>query len=384
MTLWKSSKSLRVGYARRRSGLGSGPVWFLHVLVVAAACVHLSSFVAAQDRNSSRTPEPLAVIDGQPIYESQLPADEQAQLQRMQQQVYAVKLRALHTVLDQKLAEAEAKKQGVSVQELWKSEVISKVADPSDEQVSAYYQAHQGQINQPFDEVKDKIRQGLRDADVQKARIIYVQDLLQHAVNGGELVVLLRPPKAEMTVDPTRLRGDPKAPVTIVEFSDFSCSYCRKAESTLNDLLAKYPGKVKLGYRDFPLRQLHPQAQLAAEASRCAAEQGKYWEYHDLLFANPDKQSRDGLIEDARTLKLDDKQFDDCLNSGRYKPQIDQDISLGTRGGVVATPGFFVNGTFLNGAQPAAAFESVITQELSASSEKLTQSESPRVGGPND
>lgn len=135
-------------------------------------------------------------------------------------------------------------------------------------------------------------------------------------------------------------------------------------------MLAKYPGKVKLGYRDFPLRQLHPQAQLAAEASRCAVEQGKYWEYHDVLFANPEKQQRDDLIGYARTLKMDDKQFDACLSSGRFKPQIDQDIQLGTRLGIVATPGFFVDGIFLNGAQPTAAFEQIIDQELSASSQK--------------
>jgi protein-disulfide isomerase len=285
----------------------------------------------------------------------------------MLQQVYGVKLRALHAVLDQKLVEAEAKTKGVSVEDLMKSEVISRVADPSEDQVSAYYQTHQSQINQPFEDASDKIRQGLKDLEIQKARLLYVQDLLQQAVNDGELVVLLSPPKVEMTADPARLRGDSKAPVTIVEFSDFSCPFCQKAESTINGLLAKYQGKVKLGYRDFPLRQLHPQAQLAAEASRCAAEQGKYWEYHDLLFANLDKQGRDDLIKDARTLNLDDKQFDACLSSGRYKPQIEQDIQLGTRGGVVATPGFFVNGTFLNGAQPAAAFEKIIDEELSAS-----------------
>jgi protein-disulfide isomerase len=202
--------------------------------------------------------------------------------------------------LDQKLVQAEAKKKGLSAEDLVKSEVDSKAADPFEDQVRAYYQAHQGQINRPFDDVKEKIWQGLKDQEIQKARVVYIQGLMQQAVNDGGLVVLLRPPKVEMSFDPARLRGNAKAPVTIVEFSDFSCPYCRKAESTINELLAKYRGKVKVGFRDFPLRQIHPQAQLAAEASRCAGEQGKYWEYHDLLFANPDKQGRDNLIEHAR------------------------------------------------------------------------------------
>ena len=106
---------------------------------------------------------------------------------------------------------------------------------------------------------------------------------------------------------------------------------------------------------------------MAAEASRCAGEQGKYWEYHDLLFASPEgKQGRDDLIDYAGTLKLDGRQFEACLNSGRSKPQIEQDIQLGTLGGVVATPGFFINGTFVNGAQPAAAFEKIIEEKLAA------------------
>jgi protein-disulfide isomerase len=368
MTLWHSNQSLPVGYPRQGFGRDSSALWFSRALLVAVVCLSFSVFAIGQGK-TSRVPDPLAVIDGQPIYENQLPPEEQAQLHRMMQQVYAVKLRALHAVMDRKLVEAEAKKKGVSMDELL-SEVNSKVEDPSDEQVSMYYHAHPSQFPQPLDEVRDKIRKGLKDLDTQNAQRIYVQDLLQQAVNSGELVVLLRPPRVEMTADPSRLRGDPKAPVTIVEFSDFSCSYCRSNEATINALLNKYQGKVKLGYRDFPLRQLHPQAQLAAEASRCAAEQGKYWEYHDLLFANANKQDRDGLIEDARTLKLDDKQFDACLSSGRYKNQIDQDIQLGTVNGVVATPGFFVNGTFLSGAQSAATFEKVIDEELSASSKK--------------
>ncbi len=366
MTFLNSGKS-QADCAGQGSGaalLRSTPSWCF-------ACVFLSFFVvsvAAQDKSSSQTPAPLAIFAGQPIYENQLPASEQTQLKKMLQQVYLVRRRALESILDQKLVQTEAKKKGVTVEALLKSEADSKAADPSEAQVSAYYQVRQGQINQPFDDVKEKIRQGLKEQEVQKARIAYVLGLKQQAANDGELVDLLRPPAtAEVTVDPARLRGDPKAPVTIIEFSDFSCPYCRKAESTINELLAKYQGKLKVGYRDFPLRQMHPQAQLAAEASRCAGEQGKYWEYHDLLFANPDKQNRDDLSERARTLMLDDKQFDTCLSSGRYKPQIEQDLQLGIRGGVVATPGFFINGTFLSGAQPAAAFEKIIDEKLSTS-----------------
>jgi len=337
-------------------------------LLLLAPFFLLPAVVAAQSSGDQDSKQPLAVFDGQKIYDDQLPPQEQSQLQRMMQQVFGVQRRALQEVLDQKLVEDAAKKKGLTVDDLIKSEVDSKVADPSDDEVSDYYQQHQGQINQPFDQIKDKIREGLKDQAVQKARRLYVQDLMEQAVNDGDLVVLLKPPKIDVPLDPSRLRGDPKAPVTIVEFADFSCPYCRKAEATLDELVAKYPGKIKIGYRDFPLRQLHPNAQLAAEASRCAGEQGKYWEYHDLLFAGQDKQTRADLVADAASLKLDTQQFDTCLSSGKYKPQIEQDVELATRAGLVDTPGFFVDGMFLNGAQPAAAFEAIIDKDLSSAS----------------
>jgi len=135
----------------------------------------------------------------------------------------------------------------------------------------------------------------------------------------------------------------------------------------LNELLAKYDGKIRLAYRDFPLREIHAQAQSAAEASRCAGEQGKFWEYHDLLFAKPGKFDKPSLLEHARSLKLDEKLFESCLSGGKYKADVEKDAGEGTAAGVNGTPAFFVNGVFLSGAQPAAAFEKVIDDELAAS-----------------
>ena len=156
----------------------------------------------------------------------------------------------------------------------------------------------------------------------------------------------------------------------IVEFSDFQCPFCRKVQSTLKNLLEKYQGQVSLAYRDFPLRGRHSQAELAAEASRCAAEQGKFWEYHDLLFANGDKLSRAGAAEMAQSLNLDEKQFDACLASDKYTKQIEQDLQDGIRAGVEGTPGIFINGILLSGAQPEAAFEKIIRAQLEAPREK--------------
>ncbi len=136
----------------------------------------------------------------------------------------------------------------------------------------------------------------------------------------------------------------------------------------------KYDGKVRLAYRDFPLQQIHPQAQMAAEASRCAAEQGKFWEYHDLLFANFGKLDKAALLEHARGLPLDEGRFESCLSSGKYKAEMQREGREGTAAGVNGTPAFFVNGVFLNGAQPAAAFEKVIDEELAAAERRGSSS----------
>ena len=132
----------------------------------------------------------------------------------------------------------------------------------------------------------------------------------------------------------------------------------------MQELLTKYNGRVKLAYLDFPLREIHPQAQTAAEAARCAGEQGKFWEYHDALYAEQSKLDGPGLLAHARLLHLDEKSFQSCLDSGKFKSKIDADLAQGSKVGVAGTPGFFVNGVFLSGARPEADFEKIINSQL--------------------
>lgn len=132
----------------------------------------------------------------------------------------------------------------------------------------------------------------------------------------------------------------------------------------MNGLLAKYDGKVRLAYRDFPLSQLHPYAQKAAESSRCAGEQGKFWDYHDLLFANQAKLDNLSLLQYAHSLKLDEKKFEDCLSSGQYAAAVAKDLEEGRQAGVSGTPAFFINGLILSGAVPPENFSRLIDDEL--------------------
>ena len=175
--------------------------------------------------------------------------------------------------------------------------------------------------------------------------------------------------KVSVSFDMARLRGTPEAPVTIIEFSDFQCPFCRKAESTLKEVLAKYEGKVSIAHRDFPLEEIHADSERASEAARCAGDQGKFWEYRNLLFSSA-TLDRESLAGYAGTLGLDLKDFDACISTSKYRAAVEQDVSEGKQAGVSATPTFLINGVRLTGAQPAAAFEAIIDRQLETMKEE--------------
>jgi protein-disulfide isomerase len=183
--------------------------------------------------------------------------------------------------------------------------------------------------------------------------------------------------RVQVSVDDDPVLGDANAKVTIIEFSDFQCPFCKRFfDDTAGQIKTNYidTGKVKLVYRDFPL-SFHQNAEIAAEAANCALEQGKYWEYHDTLFT---KGSGDGTGLDAQSLKqyaadlkLDTAKFNQCLDASKYKNEIQKDATDGSNAGVSGTPSFFIGSpqkgyVQLVGAQPYSVFKQAIDQELSA------------------
>ena len=164
------------------------------------------------------------------------------------------------------------------------------------------------------------------------------------------------------------VKGDENAPVTIIEFSEYECPFCKRyVDETYPLILRDYvdTGKAKYVFRDFPL-SFHPNAFPAALASECAHEQGKFWEYHDLLFANQDSLGIDNYKEWAKELGLNTAQFDACLDSEKYADEVEADMADGQRYGVTGTPAFFINGKLISGAQPYDVFVQAIEAELAA------------------
>ena len=181
-------------------------------------------------------------------------------------------------------------------------------------------------------------------------------------------------PPAEAATAPTvqtfnitkndHVRGDFNAPITLVEYSDFECPFCAKHDPTLKKLLSEYPSSIRLVYKHFPLG-FHPNAQKAAEAAECADEQNNFWEFHDKLFANQSSgYSLDNFKQWAKDLELNTKQFNNCLDSGKYTKKVLADAADGQSRGVNGTPATFVNGQLVSGAVPYESFKTVIDQIL--------------------
>ena len=145
-----------------------------------------------------------------------------------------------------------------------------------------------------------------------------------------------------------------------VEFADFQCPYSKEESATVRRMLAQYGDRVRLVYRDLPIASLHPDAAQAAMAARCAGEQGKYWAYHDKLFANSPQLDFASLVRFAKESGLDAVSFQTCLASNRYKAEVDADAALAARVGVEGTPTFFFNGIKVEGAVPEEVFERAI------------------------
>jgi protein-disulfide isomerase len=158
--------------------------------------------------------------------------------------------------------------------------------------------------------------------------------------------------------------GPEDAPITIIEFSDYQCPFCRRwHQEVYQPLLAAYPGKIRLVYRHLPLTSIHPDAFPAAEAVMCAGEQNAYWQYHEKLFAS-ELLGTEVYKQYAQDLGLDMKTFEACINDHKYQQAIQADSDFAVNLGVRSTPTFFINGLAIVGAQPLEVFKQVIDKEL--------------------
>jgi protein-disulfide isomerase len=308
----------------------------------------------------------VATMGGQKITAKELDEKISAQLAQIDEQKHNARKQGLENMINERLLKEEAKKRGMTEDALVKAEVEDKVPPPTEDEIKKFYDANQARMGgMTYEQMKDRLAQYLSNTPKQaKFRELITKLRDQASVK----VTLPAPPKPRKQVAATGpSRGPSDAKVTIVEFSDFQCPFCSRAHDTVEEVMRSYAGKVKLVFRQMPLTQLHPQAMKAAEASLCAHDQGKFWEYHDILFKNQQALQADKLKEYAGQMGLDASKFSACLDGNTKTDVVRADMKDGEGVGVQGTPAFFINGVFLNGAVPIDEFREVIDAELAGS-----------------
>jgi protein-disulfide isomerase len=203
---------------------------------------------------------------------------------------------------------------------------------------------------------------------MKKARATYITQLREDY----GVVVELNQPSAHIEAGNAPRLGSEKAPVQIIEYADYECPYCQKVSPDLLKIKEQFGDQVSLVYKDFPL-PMHPNAARAAEGARCAGVQGKFWEFHDFLFATK-KLKEDDMKAEARALKLDTDKFDQCLDKQEQFESLKKDAQDAQRLGLSGTPSFFINGHFMSGAIGYAKLRETVLQQLAAKNAATKQS----------
>jgi protein-disulfide isomerase len=308
---------------------------------------------AAQDGSAV-----VAEVGNHKITAEELQEKEAGKLLQARYKYYLAERDALDQLVEEQLLETQAKREGVSVDELLKRHVTVQVAEPTEDQLKFYYEGLGS--DESYDAVRGKILETVHQIRFTKARTVYIDSLRSQL----GVVVMLTQPSAKVDVTNAYRQGPPNAPVQLVEFADYECPYCQKVHVELALLRAQYGDKVSVVYKDLPL-PMHASAEKAAEAARCAGVQGKFWEFHDSLFETKKLQIPD-LKQEARTLNLDAARFDKCLDSGEQAALVQKDLIEGKHLGLTGTPSFFANGHFLSGAIAYAKLRETVDEELAA------------------
>ncbi len=341
---------------------------WLFVLAASACTLGSARPVDAPRRVSSQgdLPAVLATVGGEKISSADLRAKAGDQLDKLETQYQLAKGRIIGAALDSLIREktvvAEAQRQGKSVEELVRAEAGPAGIDPTEVEVAAWFAENQARVGgRTLDQIKPQIADYLR-----RERLKSAEARLEQRIKAEK--------KVEITYQPYRLTfdnsaaptaGNRDAPVTIVEYSDFQCPYCKGVAPSLKQVEQKFGDKVRVVYRQFPLSSIHQFAAKAAEASLCANEQGKFWSLHDAMFADQTKLAVSDLKQTARRLGMDGRKFDECLDTGRFVEQVQNDAKEGQRLGVTGTPALFINGLPVDGgAVPYSVLEAAVQKEL--------------------
>ncbi len=294
------------------------------------------------------------------ITESELEEMVAPSLVALRQQIYEARAGKLKSEIFERLVADAAAAEGIPVEEYLQKNLEGKVVDPDETEIVKFMTMYRTRLSKDDLEARNQAIQVLKQQQQQRA----ITEMLDAMFAEAGVVILLEPPRVEVAIaEGTPSRGPQGAPVVLVEYTDFQCPYCSRVQPTIDELMNRYGDQVRFVTKNLPL-PMHPQAQLAGEASLCAQDQAKFWEFRGWLFANQRTMNRETMIGAAGTLGLDQGVFTTCIESGTHAAQVQADMEEARSFGITGTPGFLINGRVISGAQPIETFETMINEEL--------------------
>ena len=345
------------------------PTWALHLALYAVLLAVIGFLVLRPGSGASAQEDPARIhvaarLDGVAIGYDEAIERAATQLDQLEQQRIQCDLqvaserhglieRTLEGMVRERLIEASAAIAGLEAGDWRAAEMERLEAGVTDEDVDAFFVENEGRIRGEREELEPQVRTYL----AQERFVDALED-------GHEIEYLLEPYRLDVDPAAGPVRGAAAAPVTIVEWSDFECPYCKSVLPTLERILEEYPEQVRLVFRHFPLHAIHPNAQAAAEAGVCAQDLGAFWELHDLMFDEQDTLTVDDLKDKAERAGLDAEAFTTCLEREGIGDRVDADRRAGIEVGVNGTPALFVNGRPLAGAVAYEQLAEVVEDEL--------------------
>jgi protein-disulfide isomerase len=311
-------------------------------------------------------PAPLGSINGQALRINEFSPAIQGQLRDVDNELAQRRMHliwaGIEDAIDQRLLEEAAQARGISVKALKAEKIESLLREPSEDKLRIIYDLNKTSIGVPYTIAEPFLRKRLKQEQREELQAVLLGSLREEASINYKIPVPDLP-RVKISAGNSPSLGSPNARVTLIEYSDFQCPYCNRARLVLEELRSLYPDDLRIVFRDFPLKQ-HPRAQQAAQAAQCAHKQGKFWDYHNLLFAHPNALEDRDLKEYARQLQLSTKRFSTCLSTGETAKIVEENRISGQRYGVNGTPAIYINGIKLVGLLPLPLIKAIINKEL--------------------
>lgn len=343
-------------------------VWKISVAAAMLAATLVASPVPPPAELPPSSDGAAVKINGVTITIREIETNRPAAMFQARSNYYEAARKTIDEYVDDYLLREQARKENLTVPQLLEKHVNSVIVKDSFEEIlRVYYET--ADTTEPYPPIREKILDAIRQKRISKAKAAYMLSLR----NQAQIAIVLPAPRAPM--EDAISRGPANAPVVLTEFADYECPYCQQVQPTLQALEAEFKGKMAFQYKDFPLPS-HPNAQKAAEATRCAQAQGKYWEFHDVLTTT--KTLDVSVLKDvARYLKLDETAFAKCLDNGEKADVVKATATEAQALGIQGTPTFFINGRYISGALSLEHLRAAILEELGAKEQR------PAASGPD-